>query len=111
MCSHRSRNIGISAAGDVVGDRHARQFDDAALDGVHQGEVAERPGEECALGIAGAAEEEGGGGEVEDAGETQVAVDGLEAGDPQPGGLVVLLGLLLVVALQVSSTSWFGFSR
>ena len=55
------------AAGDVVGDRHARQLDDAALDGVHQREVAHRPGEQRALGVAGAAQEEGRGGEVDDA--------------------------------------------
>ena len=45
-------------AGDVVGDRHARQLDDAALDRVHQREVAHRPGEQRALGVAGAAQEE-----------------------------------------------------
>jgi len=33
-------------AGDVVRHRHARQFDDAAFDGVHQGEVVHRPGKE-----------------------------------------------------------------
>ncbi len=31
------------AGGQVVGDRHARQLDDAALDRVHQVEVADRP--------------------------------------------------------------------
>ena len=59
---------GHLAAGDVVGHRHARQLDDAALDGVHQREVAHGPGEERALGIAGAAQEEGRGREVDDAG-------------------------------------------
>ena len=39
-------------AGDVVGDRHARQFHDAALDGIHEREVAHRPREERAFGIA-----------------------------------------------------------
>ena len=42
-------------AGDVVHHRHARQLDDAALDGVHQGEVADRPREQRALGVARAA--------------------------------------------------------
>ena len=39
-------------AGDVVRDGHARQLDDAALDGVHQREVAHRPREQRAFGIA-----------------------------------------------------------
>ena len=34
-------------------------------------------------------------------GDAELAVHGLQAGDPEPGGLVVLLGLLLLVALQV----------
>ena len=55
------------AAGDVVGHRHARQLDDAALDGVHQREVADRPGEQRPLGIAGAAQEERRRGQVVDA--------------------------------------------
>ena len=50
--------MGISFAGDVLRHRDARQLDDAALDGVHQREVAHRPREERALGVAGAAEEE-----------------------------------------------------
>ena len=87
-------------AGDVVGDGHAGQFDDAALDGVHEGEVAHGPGEEGAFGVAGAAQEEGGGGEVDDPRQAQAVVDGLQAGDPQTGGGVVLVGLLLVLALQ-----------
>ena len=31
--------------GDVFRDRHARQFDDATFDGIHQREVTHRPGE------------------------------------------------------------------
>ena len=87
-------------AGDVLRDRHARQLDDAALDGVHQREVAHRPGEERAFGVAGAAQEERRGREVEDAREPERAVHGFETGDPQAGGLVVLLGFLPLVALQ-----------
>jgi hypothetical protein len=52
ICSHRLRNFGHLAAGDVVGDRHARQLDDAAFDGIHQREVAHRPGEQRAFGVA-----------------------------------------------------------
>ena len=88
-------------AGDVVGHRHARQLDDAALDGVHEREVAHRPREQRALGVARAAQEEWRGRQVDDAGEAELAVDGFEAGNPEAGGLVVLLGLLLVVALQI----------
>ena len=40
------------AAGDVVGDRDPRQLDDAALDGIHQREVAGRPREEHPLRVA-----------------------------------------------------------
>ena len=50
-------------AGDVVGHGHARQLDDAALDGVHEREVAHRPRKQRALGIAGAAQEERRGGQ------------------------------------------------
>ena len=49
----------------VVRDRDARQLDDAALDGAHEGEVAHRPGKQGALRVAGAAEKEGRGGEVD----------------------------------------------
>ena len=55
-------------AGDVVGHRHAWELDDAALDGVHQREVAHRPGEQRAFGVARAAQEEWRGGEIEDGG-------------------------------------------
>src|SRR3546814_12886685 len=71
-----------------------------SLDGVHEGEVAHGPGEEGALGIAGAAQEEGGGREVVDRADAELALHRLDAGDPQAGGLVVLLGLVLVLALQ-----------
>ena len=92
---------GHLVAGDVLGDGNARQFHDAALDGVHEREVAHRPGEQRALGVAGAAEEERRGRQVDDAGKAELAVHGFQAGDPEPGGLVVLLGFLLLVALQV----------
>ena len=88
-------------AGNVLGHRDARQLDDAALDGVHQREVAHRPREERALGVAGAAQEERRGRQVDDAAKPELAIDGFEAGDPQASGLVVLLGFLLLVTLQV----------
>ena len=88
-------------AGDVVGHRHARQLDDAALDGVHQGEVAHRPREQGAFGIARSAQEERRGRQVEHARQTEFAVHRFETGNPQTCGFVVLLGLLAVVALEV----------
>ena len=89
------------AAGDVVGDRHARQFDDAAFDRVHQREVADRPREQRALGIARAAQEERRRRQIVDGGEAELALDGLDARDPQPRRLVVLFRLLLVLALEL----------
>ena len=88
-------------ARDVVGDGNARQLDDAALDRVHEREVAHRPREERALGVAGAAEEERRRREVDDAGDAELAVHRLEPGDPDARGLVVLLGLLPLVALEL----------
>ena len=88
------------AAGDVVGHRHARQLHDAALDGVHQREVARRPGEQRPLGVAGAAQEEGRGRQVDHALQAELPLHGFEPGDPDPRRLPVPLGLLAVVALQ-----------
>jgi len=88
-------------AGDVLGDRDARQLDDPALDRVHEREVAHRPWEQRALGIAGAAQEERRGGEVDDAAHAELAVDGFEAGNPQARRLVALLSLFLIVALKL----------
>ena len=44
--------LGHVAARDVVGDRDAGKLDDAALDGIHEREVAHRPREERSLCIA-----------------------------------------------------------
>ena len=88
-------------AGDVVRHRDARQLDDAALDGVHQREVAHRPREQRAFGVAGAAQEEWRRRQIDDAAEAELAVHRFQAGDPEARGLVVLLGLLLLVAFQV----------
>ncbi len=72
-------------AGDVFGHRDARQFDDAAFDGVHEREVAHRPREQRALGVAGAAKEEWRGRQVNDAAEAELAVHGFQAGNPERG--------------------------
>ena len=69
-------------AGDVFRYGHARQFDDAAFDGIHEREVAHRPREQGALGVARAAKEEWRRGQVNDAAEAELAVHGFEAGNP-----------------------------
>ena len=89
------------AAGDVLRYGDARQLHDAALDGIHEREVAHRPREERSLGVARPAQEEGRRGEVDHAREAELAVDRLQARDPQAGGLVVALGLLAIVTPQV----------
>lgn len=40
----------------VLSHRNAWQFDDAAFDSIHQGEIAHGPGKETALGITGPAQ-------------------------------------------------------
>ena len=80
---------------------HARELHDAALDGVHQREVAHRPREQRALGVAGAAEEERGRRQVDDAPQAELPVHGFEPVDPEPCGLAVLLGLPAVVAHEL----------
>ena len=89
-------------ADEVVAHRHARQLHDAALDRVHQAEIRHDPGEEIALGIARTAQEEGRGREVIDRAHAfrQLAVQRLDAVDPEPRGFLVLGRLLLVVAGQ-----------
>ena len=65
-CAPRGCDRSAFAARQVVRHRDARQLDDAALDGVHQREVADGPGEQRSLAIAGAAQEERRGGQVVD---------------------------------------------
>ena len=87
---------------EIVAHRHARQLDDAALDRVHQAEVGYDPGKEIAFRIARAAQEEGGGRQIVDRAHAlrQLAVQRLDAVDPEPGGFLVLGRFLLVVAGQ-----------
>ena len=108
MCSPQIAVDRHVAGRQVVGDRHARQLDDAAFDRVHQREVADRPGEQRTFGIARAAQEEGGRGEIVDGAQAELPLDDLDAGDPEPRGLVVLLGLVLVLALQVLLVAGIG---
>ena len=108
MCSHRFRELGHLAAGDVVGHRHARQLHDAALDGVHQREVARRPGEQRPLGIARPAQEERRGRQVDHALQAELALHRLEPGDPDPRRLPVPFGLLPVIALERAFIALLG---
>ena len=87
-------------AGHVVRHRHPRQLDDAALDGVHQREVAHRPRKQGAFRVAGAAEEEGGGGQIDHPAHAERAVYRFQARDPEPRRFPVLLRLLPLVALE-----------
>jgi len=89
-------------AGDVVGHRHTWQLDDPALDGVHQREVAHRPGEERAFGVARAAQKERRRRQIDDAGEPKLAVDRFQPRNPETRRLVVLVGFLFVVTFEVA---------
>jgi hypothetical protein len=84
----------------VLRDGDARELDDAAFDRVHEREVAHGPREQRALGVTGAAEKEGGRRQVHDAGQAELAIHRFQAGNPEPGRLVVLLGFLLLLSFQ-----------
>jgi len=90
--------LGRLLAWDVAGHRYPRQLDDAALDGIHHREVAHGPGEQGPLGIAGATEKEGCRRQVNNPCDAELALDGVQTGDPQPCSLVVLCRLFLVIA-------------
>ena len=93
------RHVG---AGDVVGHGDARELHDAALDGVHEREVAHRPREQRPLGVAGATEEERSRRQVDDAPQAKLPVHGFQAVDPEPCRLAVLLRLPPVVARELA---------
>ena len=84
----------------VVGDGHARHFDDAALDGVHQGKVVDRPREERALVIAGAAQEERSRRQIDHAADAGLALHRLDAVDPDARRLRVALRLLALLRVK-----------
>ena len=100
MWCHRLRNVGISLLGNVVRDRHPGKLHDAALDGVHEREVAHRPGEERSFRVAGPAQKERSRGQIDHAPDAELAPHRLQARDPHSCGLLVLLRLGAVVALQ-----------
>ena len=101
MFSQRLRNIGISSPGmlSATGTRGSFTMPHSMASMSEKSLIVH--GNERALGVARAAQEERRRGEVDDAGEAELAVHRLEAGDPEAGGLVVLLGLLPLVALEV----------
>ena len=70
------------------------------LDGIHEREIADGPREGGSLGVAGAAQEEGGGGEIKDIADTELAFDGFNAGNPEAGNLAVLFGLVLFYGVE-----------
>jgi hypothetical protein len=90
----------------VVGDRHARQFDDAALDCVDQAEIGDDPREKRSFGIARATKEKRCGREVVNCAYPfcELARQGFDTVDPKPRRLFILGGFLFVVAGQ----SFFG---
>ena len=94
------RHVAGLRARQVVGDRNARQFDNAAFNRIHQRKVAERPWEKRAFGIARATQKKRRGRQIEYTGHAEFAVDGFKPGDPQPRSLVVVLSLLFVVAFK-----------
>src|SRR5260221_894998 len=65
-------------AGDVFRYGHARELDDATLNGIHQREVAHRPGEQCAFGVTRAAKKKGRRGQVYDAAYVELSLHGFE---------------------------------
>jgi len=94
--------LGHFLVGQVVGHRYARQFDDAALDGIHQREIAHGPRKQRALDVTGTAQEERGGREIHHPGQTELATDRFQTVDPQPRGFAVFLRLLAVVAGELA---------
>ena len=76
-----------------VGHRNAGQFDDAALDGIHEGKVAHGPGEQRAFHLAGTAQEKRGCGKIEHAQDTDFLLEDFQTGNPETGGLAVVVGV------------------
>jgi hypothetical protein len=79
--------LGDGLAG-VVGHRHPRDLDDAALDGVHQAEVGDDPGQGGAFGVAAALDVEGGGRQIEHDVDAPGGVNGVQPADPDRGLLL-----------------------
>ncbi len=85
--------VGDEVTGGVIVDGRAGDLHDARLDGVHQREVADRPREDVALVVAGAAEVVRGCRQVVDPLDAGLASDCLQPAEPHP---CVGIGLLLL---------------
>ena len=92
--------LGHVLARYVVRHRHPGKFHDAALDGVHQREVAHGPGKEGPLRVARPAQEERRRGKVQHPVDAELPAHRLQSRNPQPGGLAVLLRFLLFLGRQ-----------
>ena len=88
-------------AGDVVGNGNARQFDDAALNRVHERKIAHRPRKQSAFDIARTAQEKRRGGQINHAGDAKFAVHRFKPGNPHPRRLRVFLGFFFLVTFQL----------
>ena len=95
--------VAVRADHRVVRHGDARDLDDAGLDGVDEREVADHPGEQRALGVAGPLEVERRRRQVVDRLHAHLGVDRLQPGQPQPrlvvprGRLLALLGRELLL--------------
>ena len=92
--------LGRVAARDIVGHRHAGQFDDAAFDGVHERKVVHGPVEQGAFDIAGTAQKEGCCRKIDHTADAQFLADGFQPRYPQSGGFPVFFGFLAVISLE-----------
>ena len=79
-------------AGNIIGHRNTGQFDDAALDGIHEGKVAHGPWEQRTFHITGTAQEKRGCGKVEHAQDTDFFLEDFQTGNPETGCLAVVVG-------------------
>ena len=73
----------------------------------HQREIRHRPRKQRALGVAGAAQEEGRGGEVDHAADAELGLENLQAADPHPRRLLVLLRFAAFLAFERSFLAQF----
>ena len=71
------------------------------LDGIHEREIADGPREGGSLGVAGAAQEERGGGDIKDSADIEFAFDDFNAGNPEAGNFAVLFGFVLLFGVEV----------
>jgi hypothetical protein len=90
----------LVGGGQIVGDRNARQFDDAAFDRVHQAEIGHDPGEQGSLSVPRTMKEERRRRQIVDGAQPDLTLQRLDAADPQPSRLVVLSCLWLGLAVE-----------